>query len=153
VLHLCGDNDRPAHHRYQKAPLIALLIALFDLFPIVGAGLILFPWAIISFIQGNIIKGIGLAALYLVVIIARQILEPKVIGRQVGLPPLVTLICMFVGTSLFGALGLFGLPIAAAIIVSMNNDPEVPITIFKRIPQEAPAGKKEKHCRNVVKKP
>jgi len=85
----------------RKAPLIALLIALFDLFPIVGAGLILFPWAIISFIQGNIIKGIGLAALYLVVIIARQILEPKVIGRQVGLPPLVTLICMFVGTSLF----------------------------------------------------
>jgi hypothetical protein len=60
---------------------------------------------------------------------------------------------MFVGTSLFGALGLLGLPIAAAIIVSMNNDPEVPITIFKKIPKALPAGKEENTVEIVVKKP
>jgi predicted PurR-regulated permease PerM len=82
----------------------------------------------------------------------RQILEPKVIGRQVGLPPLVTIICMFVGTSLFGALGLFGLPIAAAIITNMNNDPDVPITIFKKVPKETPA-KEENTVEIIVKGP
>jgi sporulation integral membrane protein YtvI len=136
----------------RKAPLIGLLIAVFDLFPIVGAGLVLLPWSIISFIQGNLLRGIGLAVLYLFVIIMRQILEPKVIGRQVGLPPLVTIICMFVGTSLFGALGLFGLPIAAAIITNMNNDPDVPITIFKKVPKETPA-KEENTVEIIVKGP
>ncbi len=136
----------------RKAPLIGLLIAVFDLFPIVGAGLILLPWAIISFIQGRIVRGIGLAVLYLVVVIVRQILEPKVIGRQVGLHPLVTLICMFVGTSLFGALGLLGLPIAAAIITNMNNDPEIPVKIFRKAQQEPPP-KEENTVEIVVKGP
>ena len=124
----------------KKALLIAAVIALFDIFPIVGAGLILLPWTIISFIQGNVLQGVGLGVLYVVVIILRQIIEPKIIGQQVGLPPLVTLACMFVGTSLFGGLGLFGLPIMMAIIVNLNNDPDVPINLFRapRADEEPP---------------
>jgi sporulation integral membrane protein YtvI len=137
-----------------KPLLVALLIAVFDLFPIVGAGLVLLPWSIISFIQGRILTGLGLAILYLVVIIMRQIIEPKIIGRQVGLPPLVTIICMFVGTSLFGALGLFGLPITAAIITNMNNDPEVPISFFRKAPKETEEPKPEENTVEIViKKP
>lgn len=127
----------------KHAPLIALLIALFDIFPIVGAGMILLPWAIVTFIQGRILRGIGLAILYVVVIVVRQFLEPKLVGKQVGLPPLVTLACMFVGSSLFGVWGLFGFPITAAIITNLNNDPDVPINLFKPEEKEAevPAGK------------
>ena len=76
------------------ALLIAALIAVFDIFPIVGAGLILLPWTVITFIQGKVLQGIGMAILYVVVIIVRQIMEPRIVGRQVGLPPLVTLACM-----------------------------------------------------------
>ncbi len=128
----------------KHAPLIALLMALFDIFPIVGAGMILLPWAIVTFIQGKILRGVGLAILYVVVIVVRQFLEPKLVGKQVGLPPLVTLACMFVGSSLFGVWGLFGFPITAAIITNLNNDPDVPINLFKPAEQEEtppPAGK------------
>lgn len=107
----------------QKNPmLLGIIISVFDAFPIVGSGMILLPWAVWTLLAGSTGKGIGLMILYLVVVIARQIIEPKLVGKRVGLRPIVTLVCMFVGTKLFGALGLFGLPIAAAIIVDMNND-------------------------------
>lgn len=115
-----------------RALLIAALIAIFDIFPIVGAGLILLPWTVITFIQGKVLQGIGMAILYVVIIIVRQIMEPRIVGRQVGLPPLITLACMFVGTSLFGGLGLFGLPILAAILTNLNDDPDVPIRLYRR---------------------
>lgn len=107
----------------QKNPMmLGIIISVFDAFPIVGSGMILLPWAVWTLLAGSTGKGIGLMILYLVVVIARQIIEPKLVGKRVGLRPIVTLVCMFVGTKLFGALGLFGLPIAAAIIVDMNND-------------------------------
>ena len=107
----------------QKSPLLlGIIIAVFDAFPIVGSGMVLLPWAVWTMLAGSAVKGIGLLILYLVVVIARQIIEPKLVGKRVGLRPIITLVCMFVGTKLFGALGLFGLPIAAAIIVDMNND-------------------------------
>ncbi len=114
----------------RRAVLLAALIAIFDIFPVVGAGAILLPWAVISLIQGKTLQALGLLILYVVILVVRQFLEPKVVGKQVGLPPLVTLACMFVGTSLFGAWGLFGLPIGAAILVNLNNDPDVPINLF-----------------------
>ena len=114
----------------RRPILIAALIAIFDIFPVVGAGTVLLPWVVISLIQGKTLKALGLLILYVVILVVRQFLEPKVVGKQVGLPPLVTLACMFVGTSLFGVWGLFGLPIGAAILVNLNNDPNVPIRIF-----------------------
>lgn len=106
----------------KNALLIGVLIAVFDAFPIVGSGMVLLPWSAWTLFAGNTGKGIGLFVLYLVVVIARQIIEPKLVGKHVGLRPIVTLVCMFVGTKLFGALGLFGLPIMAAIITDMNNE-------------------------------
>ena len=106
----------------KNALLIGVLIAVFDAFPIVGSGMVLLPWSAWTLFAGNTGKGIGLFVLYLVVVIARQIIEPKLVGKHVGLRPIVTLVCMFVGTKLFGALGLFGLPIMGAIITDMNNE-------------------------------
>ena len=125
--------------------LSAVLIAVFDIFPIVGAGMILIPWAGISLLQAKVLQAVGLVLLYVVVIVVRQFLEPKLVGEQVGLPPLVTLACMFVGSSLFGVWGLFGLPIGAAILVNLNNDPNIPIHIFSSDPQEEPKAARAIH--------
>ncbi len=125
--------------------LSAVLIAVFDIFPIVGAGMILIPWAGISLLQAKLLQAVGLVLLYVVVIVVRQFLEPKLVGEQVGLPPLVTLVCMFVGSSLFGIWGLFGLPIGAAILVNLNNDPNIPIHVFSSDPQEEPKAARAIH--------
>lgn len=107
--------------RQPRALLLAFLIALFDLFPVVGAGLILLPWAVVTLVGGAYAKGLGLLALWIIVIVLRQILEPRIVGRSVGLHPLVTLMSMFVGARLFGGIGLFGLPISCAIIKSLDD--------------------------------
>lgn len=107
--------------RQENAGLIALLIAVFDIFPVVGAGLILLPWAVITLIGGAYAKGAGLLALWIIVIVVRQIIEPRIVGHSVGLHPLVTLMSVFIGTKLFGGVGLFGLPITCAIIKSLDD--------------------------------
>ncbi len=101
--------------------LVAVLIAILDAFPVVGSGTVLVPWALFSFISGNVVKGVELLILYVVVLIVRQVIEPKIVGKHVGLRPVVTLMCMFVGTKLFSVLGLFGLPIAVAILTDLND--------------------------------
>ena len=102
--------------------MIGILIAIFDAFPIVGSGMILLPWAVITLIMGKTVRGLCLGVLYAVVVIARQIIEPKIVGKHVGLRPIVTLSCMYAGTKLFGGVGLFGVPIAAAILVDLNDN-------------------------------
>ena len=107
--------------RVKRFALIALLIAILDIFPVLGTGAVLIPWGVIALIQGQLGRGIGLLILYAVITVIRQIIEPKIVGKHVGLHPLITLICMFVGTSLFGGIGLFGLPILMAILLELHN--------------------------------
>ena len=101
--------------------MIGALIGVFDAFPVVGSGTILIPWSIIMLIAGRIGRGLGLLTLYLVIIVVRQIIEPRIVGKHVGLRPIVTLSCMYVGTRLFGGVGLFALPIMMAILVDLNR--------------------------------
>lgn len=123
--------------RQKNAFLIAVAIAVFDIFPIVGAGTILAPWGIISLLGGAVGKGAGLLTLWVIEIIVRQVMEPRIIGRQVGLHPLVTLIAMFVGSKLFGAVGLLGLPITCAIVSSMDQAGVIHIIKHENAPQPA----------------
>jgi sporulation integral membrane protein YtvI len=105
----------------QNAFSIAAAIAVFDILPVVGSGLVLLPWTVISLVSGNYPQAIGLGILYIVVIIVRNIIEPKIVGDRVGLHPIVTLLSMVVGTFLFGGIGLLGLPITLALIQSLNK--------------------------------
>ncbi len=107
--------------RQKNALLLALLIAFFDIFPVIGAGLFLVPWGVATLAGGALAKGLGLLALYIILTVVRQFLEPRIVGHQVGLHPLVTLMAMLVGTKLFGGIGLLGLPIACAIIKSLDD--------------------------------
>lgn len=102
--------------------LVAFLVAVVDIMPILGTGAVLIPWAIIGFIFGDTTLGIGMLVLYIVITVVRQTLEPKVVGQQIGLHPIVTLMCMFVGAQLFGIIGLFLLPITATILKKMNDE-------------------------------
>ena len=104
-----------------NAPLVALGIALFDILPVFGTGGVMIPWAILSILSGDYKMAIGLLVVYVVITVIRNIVEPRIVGQSVGLHPVVTLLSMFVGTALFGVIGLFGLPIMMALLVSLND--------------------------------
>lgn len=123
--------------RQDNAFLIAAAIAVFDIFPIVGAGTILIPWSVICLLSGATAKGLELLALYVTVLIIRQIIEPRIVGQQLGLHPLITLAAMFVGTKLFGAVGLFGLPITCAIVASLDGAGIIHIIKHENAPEPA----------------
>lgn len=108
---------------------IGRLIAVFDILPMVGTGGIIIPWGIIAIVMGNIPLGMGMFILYIFVTVVRNTIEPKIIGQQVGLHPVATLIAMFLGTKLLGIVGLFGFPIALVIIKQLNESGK--IKLFK----------------------
>lgn len=115
--------------RIPNAFALGLLVAVVDILPILGTGAILLPWSIIAFILGNYKIGIGMLLLYIVVTAVRQTIEPKIVGQQIGLHPIVTLLLMYVGAQLMGVLGLLLLPILATIIKTLND--EGTIHLFK----------------------
>ncbi|NLL92361.1 MAG: sporulation integral membrane protein YtvI [Ruminococcaceae bacterium] len=105
----------------KDAILIAALIAVFDILPVVGSAVILVPWGLISLAQGNLRIGIGLLIMTAVITVIRNIIEPKIVGEHVGLPPLVTIMSMVIGGYLFGGIGVLALPVSVAIISALNE--------------------------------
>lgn len=105
----------------NNSVIIALLISIFDILPVLGTGGIMIPWSIISLITGDIKMGILLAIVYIVVTVIRNIIEPKIVGKQLGLHPLVTLVSMFIGVNIAGIVGLFGAPILLSLLVHLNK--------------------------------
>lgn len=101
-----------------KYPLIlALAVSFIDLLPVFGIGTVLLPWSIVEFVRLNSKMGIAILAIYILVIIARNFLEPKIIGKQIGINPLFTLIAMFTGLKIFGFWGLFLAPIIFIVAI------------------------------------
>ena len=90
----------------------SVFIAFLDILPVLGTGTVLIPWGISAIITGSFGFGIGILILYIIISIIRHIIEPNLVGANLGLHPLVTLISMIVGLRLFGAIGMFGLPLA-----------------------------------------
>ncbi len=105
--------------RIPYAILIAALIAIFDILPVLGTGGVLIPWSIICLIIGKTPLGIGIFILYIIITAIRNTLEPKIVGKQIGLHPLATLMAMIVGMGLFGLAGLIFCPVALVVLVSM----------------------------------
>ena len=105
----------------ERFVLIALLISIFDIFPVLGVGGVLVPWGILSILQSHYSLALGLFILYAVIIVIRNILEPRIVGKQIGLHPVVTLTSMFAGAQLFGILGLFGFPIGLSLLRYLNT--------------------------------
>lgn len=99
------------------APLWALAVAVVDIFPILGTGAVLVPWAAVSLIQGNTAQALGLGGICLVVMLTRSALEPKLLGKHLGLDPLVTLVAMYAGYRIWGIGGMLLAPMLAVTAV------------------------------------
>ncbi|MEG2670480.1 MAG: AI-2E family transporter, partial [Oscillospiraceae bacterium] len=106
---------------------IAACTAIADAFPILGTGTIVIPWAIIAVFQQNYYLAIGLILIYLTVSIVRQFIEPKIVGDQLGLPPIVAIICIYLGFVWVGLSGAILFPITMNIIFSLHRAEKIHI--------------------------
>ncbi len=105
--------------KVRYALLLAAIVALLDALPVLGVGTFLVPYSIISFVRGNSALGIGLIILLIVHEVIRQTAEPKILGKHLGLHPLVTVISLYAGYSLFGLVGLLLFPFLAAALCAL----------------------------------
>jgi len=107
--------------RIPKTPLIALLIATFDILPVVGCGTVLIPWTIIAAVLGNFPRAIYIGCMYLIITAIRNIIEPRILGDHIGLNPLVMLVCFYVGFVTMGILGMFLLPVTMIALEKLQE--------------------------------
>lgn len=104
--------------RIPNALLLALVTALVDAVPMLGTGTILIPWAVFAFLRGNTVRGVGLLGIYVAAMTTRSGLEPRMVGRQLGINPLTTLIALYAGFQIWGVPGM----ILAPILVVMARE-------------------------------
>lgn len=105
----------------KDAWFIAFIIAVIDVFPIVGSGGILVPWSIIAFCVGDPVRGVGLLVLWGVIVVVRQIIEPKIVGSQLGLHSLLTIMALYLGLELMGGVGLIVGPLYVIACKKINE--------------------------------
>ena len=86
--------------------LLAFLTAILDFLPIFGTGTVLFPWAVVKLFAGEYAYATGLIQLYILTQVVRQIIQPKIVGESMGLPPLMTLFLLYLGFKLRGLTGM-----------------------------------------------
>ena len=86
--------------------LLAVLIAILDFLPLFGTGTALFPWAVVKLLSGEAAFAVGLILLYVLTQVVRQIIQPKIVGDSMGLPPLLTLVFLYVGFKIRGISGM-----------------------------------------------
>ena len=91
--------------------LVGLIIGVADALPVVGAGLFLIPWCLIAFVMGDVKLGIFVGLVYVGTIVIRQISEPRIVGKALGLYPLATMAAMYAGYVLLGFIGLLAGPV------------------------------------------
>ena len=120
----------------------AAVISVLDILPVLGVGTVLIPWGVSGLITGKILLGFEILGMYLVITVIRNIVEPRLVGTNLGLHPLATLMSMICGVRLFGAFGMFGLPLALSFLVSHNK--ENPILLRPEKPVKQKPKKKTK---------
>lgn len=105
--------------RIPYGPAWAALVAVVDAVPILGTGTVLVPWAVVCLLKRESLRAIGLLCIYGAAAITRTVLEPKLVGEQLGLDPLVTLAALYVGYRVWGIPGLLITPILASAVKSL----------------------------------
>ena len=129
-------------------PLIfSIVICIIDALPILGAGAVLLPWSLISFVTGDINLGLALLVIYFLVLSVRQMLEPKLISQNLGVHPLVTLISMYSGFKFFGVIGFLIGPVVMIILKNVFSR-ELEIGFFREIFTEVPEDDDKKKSDN-----
>lgn len=99
--------------------LLAFLLAIMDFIPIIGAGTVMVPWAVVDLALGNLRESIELMVIWGLIALFRRVGEPKVVGDQTGLPPVVSLISIYVGMQLAGVLGMILGPVVCMVVLNI----------------------------------
>lgn len=107
---------------------ISALTAVIDIVPVLGTGTVLIPWALYNFISGKYSLAIGLLVIYGCITVIRQVIEPKLVATQLGLPAFLTIVSMFIGSQIFGVIGIFILPITIVMLKLLNDEGIISIT-------------------------
>ena len=95
--------------------IVAFIVAFVDLLPVLGTGIILLPWSVYCFVADNFYKGLGILTIYILVCILKNIIEPKIIGKQIGINPLLSLIAIYLG---YKTIGFFGIVIFPIVLIT-----------------------------------
>lgn len=114
--------------KVEHALTISILAIAIDLLPYIGTGLIFIPWIFYLFITGQYEITIGLAILYGVLVITRQIIEPKILSASIGIQPLTMLFVLFISIQIWGVFGVILAPIIVVLIQALNQ-----AGVFKRV--------------------
>lgn len=107
--------------RVEHWLLWALVTAVVDAIPLLGTGTVLIPMALIGLLKGEQVRAVGLLGLYVTAMLTRSALEPRLVGRQLGLNPLVTLMALYAGFQIWGVTGMILSPILAVTAVQLVN--------------------------------
>ena len=107
--------------------MLALAVSVVDVLPVLGTGTVLLPWAVTELVFGRTLPAVGLVLIYLSVTVLRHVLEPKIIGKQTGLHPLLCLAAMFVGLKSVGFWGLLVFPLALTVLVQLLRSGKIKI--------------------------
>lgn len=99
----------------------AIITAVVDAVPMLGTGTILIPWCLWCFVQGDSVRALGLLGLYVTAMMTRSVLEPKLVGRQLGLNPLLTLLTLYAGYQLWGIPGMIFAPILTVTVRQLTT--------------------------------
>lgn len=94
---------------------IGALVALVDAVPMLGTGTVMLPWALFQFLQGEAYKGVGLCLIFAIAFVLRAFLEPKLVGKQMGLDPLGALVAIYLGFRIWGIFGMLLFPVLGAV--------------------------------------
>ena len=113
------------------ALLLSLITAVVDALPVLGAGTVLVPWALYEFLAGSVERGVGLAVTYGAVTVLRSCIQAKLLGDQLGLHPLVTLLAIYVGYRVWGVWGMVLFPVLAITVKQLNDSGLV--RLWKRV--------------------
>ncbi len=103
----------------KYALLMACIITIFDALPVIGAGLFLIPWMLYALITGNLKLAVGLLIIHISITVIRHIVQPKILGDQIGINPLATMLAMYAGFKFLGVSGLIAGPVCLVVIKSV----------------------------------
>lgn len=105
---------------------MALIIGIVDALPILGTGAVLVPWSIINMLLDNYSMGFALLVLYGIIVVTRQLIEPKIVGKNIGLHPLVALASLYIGLQVFGIIGIVLGPLIVIVIKALQKTSMLP---------------------------
>lgn len=112
--------------RVHFAPLWAVAVALVDAVPLLGTGTVLLPWALVCLGQGQHLRAIGLIAIYGATFLTRTVLEPRFVGRHLGIDPLMTLVFLYLGYRFWGLPGMLVAPMVLAAVMAAGSQIDLP---------------------------